>query len=188
MDSNKSGAVEGDHFRGPWPIWGPLEGSYANSFASGFIAWGIFLAIFWPSLTPPANPVERKSPKWLLQVYHIKYYIFKVGLAPLGSILGHLKSVLVLFRAFRVTFLLGENTLCCFYGILKCQKNPSFENTAKILNSTFCYYVCLWCRKSQNTENTGGVFVVWTLHRIAGCGAQKPGIPTTLSRERSRLL
>ena len=130
---------------------------------------------------PPANPVKRKSPKWLLQVYRIKYYIFKVGLAPLGSILGPLRSVLVLFRAFRVTFLLGENTLCCFYGILKCQKNPSFENTAKILNSTFCYYVCLWCRKSQNTENTGGVFVVWTLHRIAGCGAQKPGIPTTLS-------
>ena len=55
MVSNQSGAVGGTilgpfHFRGNWPIWGPLDGSKAKFRAF----WGRFQS----SLTPPANSVN----------------------------------------------------------------------------------------------------------------------------------
>ena len=54
MDSNQSGAVGGI-------IWGPFLGSWTHLGASRGLRsqkWGPYLAIFGPSLTPPANPVK----------------------------------------------------------------------------------------------------------------------------------
>ena len=44
---------------------------------------GPFWAIFWPSLTPPANPVNFFSPKWLVQKnYHRQFFLLMPVLVP----------------------------------------------------------------------------------------------------------
>ena len=92
MDLNQSRAVGGN-------ILGPIQGSLTNVETSGRLQSQI-QAILGQILTFPDPPCQLSQffygPKWLVQVSHTWYYIFHVQLAPIGGILGPLKSVLPL--------------------------------------------------------------------------------------------
>ena len=72
-----------------WQIW-PLLGQKNTFFIDQF-----------EGLCSKANSVKFYGPKWLVQVSHTQYYIFYVQLAPIGGILGPLKSVFGRFGPIR---------------------------------------------------------------------------------------
>ena len=99
MDSNQSGAVGGI-------ILGVFQGSLTHLGASRRLRGQKYIKarpILGHILTFFAPPLPTRSnffgPKQLVQVSHIQYYMFHVELAPVGGILGPLKSDLGVFWA-----------------------------------------------------------------------------------------
>ena len=92
MDLNQSRALGGN-------ILGPFQGSLTNLGASGRLQSQI-QAIPGQILTFPDPILPTRSNfyglKWLVQVSHTLYNIYYVQLAPIGGILGPVKSVLAL--------------------------------------------------------------------------------------------
>ena len=89
------GSVSGvlDPFRGlqraPKPKTRPILGNILTYFD-----------LPWPPLPTRSNLFGSK---WLVHVSHIEYYMFHIEVAPLGGILGPLKSDLGVFWPFRGT-------------------------------------------------------------------------------------
>ena len=139
------------HFRGPWPIYGPLEGSKAKSEAHS----GQYFDLFWSSLTPPANPVNFFWFKMActcvpLIVLHVSRWTRTSG--------GYFRSSEVKFRGILV--LKGN----LFY-ICKNTKNVFFSNLAQqnvlIFEIWTLFYVRAKSRKRLSLESNcsfkGGV-------------------------------
>ena len=133
-----------------WQIW-PLLGQ-KNMFFGGLLSWGNEIWI----VLDDWNSVNSNGPKWLVQVSHKQYYIFHTQLAPIGGILGPVKSVLALQRRGR---------LCCY-------DSANFENTAFRLFffQMFCMKRVLCTNISRPEAKLYEYITYWLISsRIANC-------------------